>query len=233
MFRAIYQAAEGTARVRGLNGRTIYSERFKVRRGVVQGDIISPVFFVLAMEQIFRLHDNEGDGITMGNHLNIGVLGYAHDAALMSASTEVMSKRVTEVSVGSKVDADMIINKKKTKTLQVEKQEEVTVSTMVEMLKTEAEYKHPCKFCPRRFKTERGKKIHMTSCKSRHGLTDESFEINDHVSTTSMQHLARWNSDGSGCAGRITRERIRGNQRDLCESKDAAQPSDIFGRKAN
>ena len=90
--------------MRGLNGRTIYSERFKVRRGVVQGDIISPVFFVLAMEQIFRLHDNEGDGITMGNHLNIGVLGYADDAALMSASTEVMSKRVTEVSVGSKVD---------------------------------------------------------------------------------------------------------------------------------
>ena len=53
MFRAIYAAAEGTARVRGLNGNQVYSESFKVRRGVIQGDIISPIFFILAMEQIF------------------------------------------------------------------------------------------------------------------------------------------------------------------------------------
>ena len=55
MFRAIYAAANGVARVRGLNGKTIYSKSFEVRRGVIQGDIISPIFFFLAMEQIFRL----------------------------------------------------------------------------------------------------------------------------------------------------------------------------------
>ena len=35
MFRAIYAAAEGTARVNGLQGNHIYSATFKVRRGVI------------------------------------------------------------------------------------------------------------------------------------------------------------------------------------------------------
>ena len=125
------------------------------------------------------MHDNNNDGITVGNHLHIGVLGYADDAALLSASTDKMSQRVTQVALGSEADADMCINKKKTKTLQVSVQEKVAVSTKLEVKKTEEAYKHGCKFCPRRFKTERGKKIHMASCKSRHGLTDKSFEIND------------------------------------------------------
>ena len=179
MFRAIYAAASGVARVRGLNGKTIYSKRFEVRRGVIQGDIISPIFFILAMEQIFRQHDKSGDGVTLSNHLHIGVLGYADDASMASESVTMMSKRVTNISRGSKDDADMIINKKKTKTLQVMEQEKVAVSTVDEIKKTEAGYKHQCIFCPRRCKTARGLKIHMASCNFQHELTDEEFEIND------------------------------------------------------
>ena len=43
MFRAIYHTAEGMAKIRGLNDKTVYSQHFKVRRGVIQGDIISPM----------------------------------------------------------------------------------------------------------------------------------------------------------------------------------------------
>lgn len=50
MFRAIYLAAEGTARVRGLYDNKIYSESFKARRDVIQGDIISPIYIW------YRLH---------------------------------------------------------------------------------------------------------------------------------------------------------------------------------
>ena len=80
---------------------------------------------------------------------------------------------------GSKKDADMDINKKKTKTLQVAEQKKVPVSTVAEMKKTEAEYKHQCIFCPRRFKTARGLKIHMAACNFQHELTEKEFEIND------------------------------------------------------
>ena len=36
-----------------------------------------------------------------------------------------------------------------------------------------------CNFCPRRFKTSRGLKIHMVTCNCQHDLSDETFEIND------------------------------------------------------
>ena len=90
IFKAIYDVAVGVAKVRDLNGKTIYSEQFEIRRGVIQGDIMSPVFFVLAMEQIFRRHDAGSDGVDVGNHLHIGVLGYADDAALISSSPSTM-----------------------------------------------------------------------------------------------------------------------------------------------
>ena len=116
------------------------------------------------MEQIFRLHDCDGDGVTLGNHLHIGVLAHADDAVLASLPTDKTSDRVTKVARGSKKDADMDINKKKTKTLQIAEQEEVAVPKVAEMKKTEAEYMFKCTFCPRRCKTARGLKIHMAAC---------------------------------------------------------------------
>ena len=123
MFRAIYAAAEGMARVRGLDGNNIYSAAFKVRRGVIQGDIISPIFFILAMEQLFRSHDCSPIGVQAGNYLQIGVLGYADDAALVSTTTEEASRRLTSVATGSVADADMSLNTSKTKNMVVERQE--------------------------------------------------------------------------------------------------------------
>ena len=71
MFRAIYAAAEGTARVRGLNGKQLYSATFETRRGVIQGDIISPIFFILALEQLLRVYDTAPKGVRVGNYLQI------------------------------------------------------------------------------------------------------------------------------------------------------------------
>ena len=177
--------------MRGLNGKSVYSEEFNVRRGVIQGDIISPIFFVLALEQIFRDNDNSGDGVQIGNHLRIGVLGYADDEALISESTTRMSDRVTSISSGSKKDGDMDINKKKTKVMHVARQEKIRPSTDVEINETEKSYKHVCDFCPRRFKTSRGLKIHRASCKCQHGLTTEEFEI-DSINATFGTVEQRW-----------------------------------------
>ena len=119
IFRAVFAAAQGTTRVRGLDGNHVYSETFEVRRGVIQGDIISPIFFILALEQLFRLHDKNPIGVRVGNYLQIGVLGYADDAALVSRKTARMSKRLTNISKGSREDADMDLHKGKTETMHV------------------------------------------------------------------------------------------------------------------
>ena len=52
IFRAIYAAASGIARVNGTDGKYVYSGAFNVGRGVIQGDIISPVLFILALDAL-------------------------------------------------------------------------------------------------------------------------------------------------------------------------------------
>ena len=74
------------------------------------------------MEQIFRLHDKEYAISTEGNFLQVGVLGYADDAALIATSnkaTEILSNRLTNISRGSREDADMHLHKGKTKYIHV------------------------------------------------------------------------------------------------------------------
>lgn len=177
MFRAIYRAAEGTARVRGLDGKHVYSESFQVRRGVIQGDIISPIFFILAMEQIFKMHDPSPDGIALDNYLRLSTLGYADDAALLSTNAKITSQRLNKVARGSSKDADVNVHMGKTKNMHVRKQDHVAPSTVTEIKSTEDKYKHVCKFCDRRFKTCRGMKIHEAACNNWHGLTPDVFQI--------------------------------------------------------
>lgn len=84
---------------------------------------------------------------------------------------------MTNVSCGSREDADMTIHKGKTKNMVVERQEKLKPPTVSQILTTEAGYKHECEFCGRKFKTSRGLKIHKASCDKWHGLTEEEYEI--------------------------------------------------------
>ena len=87
----------------------------EVPRGVIQGDIISPILFILAMEQLFLTHDPLPTGTRVGKYLHVGVLGYAGDATIVSISADSLSQRLTSISAGSKADADMNINIEKRK----------------------------------------------------------------------------------------------------------------------
>ena len=216
MFRAIYHAAEGMAKIRGLNGKTVYSQHFEVRRGVIQGDIISPIFFVLAMEQIFRLHDHSADGITVGNHLHVGTLGYADDVAIISESPARLSERVTSISKGSEADADMQISIKKTKSLHIAKQEKVQPSTTEEIEKTESTYEFACSFCPRRFKTKRGRNIHRARCDCQHGLADKEDEVEGIIAAFGTPAHRWYRVQWVGSAGKDTWEPERSLQQQGC-----------------
>ena len=129
------------------------------------------------MEQIFRTYDRSPAGVSVGNYLQIGVLGYADDAALLSLCPNLMSSRLTNVSRGSRSAADMEIHTGKTKNMIVERQEKLKPPTVAEILAPEAHYKHVCEFCGRGFKTRRGLNIHKAACDKQHALTDEVFEI--------------------------------------------------------
>ena len=113
IFRAIYKAANGIARVRGTDGAYILSGKFNVCRGVIQGDIISPVLFILALDQLVQSIDKSGTGVKCGI-LKVRVLGYADDAALVELTVEAMTRRLTDLANASIEEADMKINMDKT-----------------------------------------------------------------------------------------------------------------------
>ena len=52
--------------------------------------ILYHLFFILAMNQIFRVHDPSPTGVTVGNYLHVGVLGYADDAAIASKGVDLL-----------------------------------------------------------------------------------------------------------------------------------------------
>ena len=141
MYRAIYGSATARTTVEGIDGKIEVSEAFPINRGVVQGDITSPWYFIIALELILRTHDTHTDkGVPFGG-TTIHTLGYADDAALVDTNIDIATARVTSISKGSKADADMSINVSKTEVMQVELQNKVTYryTTTAEALKV-------CKF---------------------------------------------------------------------------------------
>ena len=176
IFRAIYEAAAGVARVSGIDGTYSFSGAFSVGRGVIQGDIISPVLFVLALDQLVQSFDRSGKGVKCGRILKMRVLGYADDAALMEETVEAMTERLTALADASKRKADMEVNMSKTFTQHVFKRGKIEVTT-AEVAAAEAKYEHQCDFCERRFKTKRGMRIHRYRCPHNYDTTSEVFEL--------------------------------------------------------
>ena len=136
----------------------------------------------------------------------------------------------------------MTINKKNTKTLQVALQEKVAVSTVEEMKKTEAEYTHKCVFCPRRFKTAWGLKIHAAVYNFQLKLTEEEFEIDDinAVFGTLEQRWFRvcwkdhpgkdsWDPEPSGRKAKLIRAQVSSQIRTMSAGKSMARSADCVG----
>ena len=190
IFRAIYSAAAGVARVGGTDGQYVFSGAFSVDRGVIQGDIISPVLFVLALDQLIQTYDKSGSGVKCDRVLKLRVLGYADDAALVDTTVENCTERLTALADASLREADMQINMAKTYSQHVFKREKIAV-TVDELDKVEATYKHQCDFCTRRFKTDRAMHIHRQSCPYNYDTTEEAFPVKE-VNGVFGHKDARW-----------------------------------------
>ena len=119
--------ATGIARVRDVDGKYELSDKFNVCRGVIQRDIISPVIFILALDQLVQTVDKTGTGAKC-DILKVRVLGYADDAALLEPIVEAMTQRLTDLTNASIREADMYINMNKTVSQHVHKRESIKVT---------------------------------------------------------------------------------------------------------
>jgi hypothetical protein len=124
-----------------------------VRRGVVQGDIFSPLCFIVALEAIFRRHDCKiGDGIRLpcknakNGYITVAQLAYADDTDLLCKDCEEASRRTTSISAGGRADADMHAHNK-VKTEAMIHEQCVKIDTPTEEDIIAEKFEHACEYC--------------------------------------------------------------------------------------
>ena len=67
IVQSIFLAATGCVRITKPDGCQETSEPFSISRGVLQGDIFSPVAFITGLMHIFKVHDMKDYGVTAGS----------------------------------------------------------------------------------------------------------------------------------------------------------------------
>ena len=162
IIHSIFSAASGCVRIRNPDGTTLLSDTFDISRGVLQGDIFSPVAFITGLMHTFQKYDSTSTGVTIGkppHQVTIRALEYADDAGLLDTSTENASTRVTSIAQGSRHDAAMEISVPKTKVMHIHKQARVSDTTEEEI--AALHFEHVCPDCSRDFPTKRGLSIHQ------------------------------------------------------------------------
>lgn len=136
-------------------GKKVFSAGFPLNRGVVQGDIFSPVAFILALALVLCRHGQRSDqGCEQGAEagagcegviaeggseppegcnsfanlllLLLGSMEYADDAALVDIEEAAASLRVSRLEAGAKQDADMEISRPKTEVMHAQQQAQVS-----------------------------------------------------------------------------------------------------------
>ena len=195
MFRAIYSEANACVRVTNSAGEKLHSDAFPIDRGVVQGDIFSPVAFILALAVVMQRHgggsannsdedsdarDSEEGSVTSELLLLIRELLYADDAALIDLERSQADERVNRLAEGAMVDADMEISIPKTEVMHVQEQAEMGApgEAEYEELEEKGVLKHKCEYCGIGFDTKQGRNQHVTTCGlASREVHSEEFEV--------------------------------------------------------
>ena len=182
IFREIYEKAKGRVKIRSPSGETLLSEPFDLRRGVVQGDIFSPLCFILAMAVIIKRHLPPGGIASLGGSLGalLSSLEYADDAALIDDSAGSASLRVTALSEGAWEDTCMLIAIDKSKAMFPRARVRLDAPTDEEY--EAAEFGFKCKYCDRGFPTRSGVRAHQDLgwCGFQHraeAMSEEEYEV--------------------------------------------------------
>ena len=185
IIQAIFAAATGVVRIRQPSGENVLSEPFNIERGVLQGDIFSPMCFIAGLDKIFRLHDVPNSGMVVGeaeSAILVSKFEYADGAALVDENAALASTRVTALATGSMMDAAMLISIKKSKAMHVHRPMRVDATTEADV--ATLGLSHKCDSCGREFTKQRGLRVHMArwcdggrTQRSRRGtLTDKAVK---------------------------------------------------------
>ena len=156
LIGAIYKNAVGY--IKGYKGSV--SEPFGIFRGVLQGDILSPILFVLCLNSVWLRSVEDGDGWRVLPDWLLDELSYADDIALFDCCPANSERRLQKLSDVAGATASMIINVPKTLRAPMRPKVHVGATTAADV--TAAMFKFKCDVCGREFDKQSGLKIHKS-----------------------------------------------------------------------
>ena len=105
IVQAMFAAATCVVPIRQQDGGVETSDPFNIERGVLQGDIFSPVCFIACLDRIFRLYDTVNPGMTVGtgaHTVRMAKFEYADDAALIDEDAgQATARAIISLAAGS------------------------------------------------------------------------------------------------------------------------------------
>ena len=123
----IYQTAAVQFRIIETRGEKKLSRTISIRRGAIQGDIPSPVYFLVALDKLLKNHGRiEESGIPIAPGLTLVDLAYADDAGLADTNVTKASTRITNLDTKGREEAGMTISVPKTKNQHICKKPKVS-----------------------------------------------------------------------------------------------------------
>ena len=158
LVKAIYKSAEVRVRLQEPGGHRSYSRNISIKRGVIQGDIPSPVCFLVALDKLLKDHGMLDMGITLTHNLSISELEYADDAAIPCINVGIATDRLTHLDHHAKSEAGMAISIPKTKVQHIMRQPKMASTTEEDIanLPPEKQFKFNCEKCGMNYPTKHG-----------------------------------------------------------------------------
>lgn len=132
VFRAIYSKASAVVRVRGSDGEDVFSSSFPIDRGVLQGDVLSPLCFIIVVLWLVEATPWVGGGVgLMGEWVRD--LWYVDDGVFASEDAKTGSEMLTAFAEVAEVQADMTVAASKTEAMHIGKPAEVGAVTVQDL----------------------------------------------------------------------------------------------------
>ena len=145
----MYETASVTVRVQLKDGIQAYSRKVHVRRGVLQGDILSPLCFIIALDRIFQRHNTSNAGVSLTPSIRLNKLEYADDVGLMDENATDASERLSKLSDGANSEGGLIIAIQKSFAQHIQKAQRVSRTTEEDV--DTMDFKFKCDNCDRKF----------------------------------------------------------------------------------
>ena len=117
------------------------SDAFEVKRGVLQGNVLSPLLFVLLMNYLLSATVQDEDGISWCHNKHVADLDYADDVVLLSNNYTNLQRMIDEMSDISK-GAGLDINIQKTETMRTERADANILKLNGEDIKDSTSFKY-------------------------------------------------------------------------------------------